>query len=298
MNHSGGRELLAILRGSRYLDPIKHRLSLILGVILAALLAAPSLASAWAPASSAPVHPGVQTFTEGAQCTSNFVFKERKRLKVAKRKQGLRKFRIYIGQAAHCSGTGFADETDGCESESLPLGTEVEVDGAKRKGKLVYNSWLAMQETGEEDPDACAYNDFALVKLRRADVDRVNPSVPVFGGPRGVGAAEAGEEIFTYGNSGFAGPATEERAKEGFVVDRFADGWSYDTYTVPPGVPGDSGSGFLNSAGEAFGVLSTLAIAPLPASNGVSDLGFAIDYARAHGMSKLRLVAGTEPFQP
>ena len=28
----------------------------------------------WAPAASATVHPGVQTFTEGAQCTANFVF--------------------------------------------------------------------------------------------------------------------------------------------------------------------------------------------------------------------------------
>ena len=43
------------------------------GALLAAAVA-PSLASAWAPAATATVHPGVQTFTNGAQCTSNFVF--------------------------------------------------------------------------------------------------------------------------------------------------------------------------------------------------------------------------------
>jgi hypothetical protein len=36
----------------------------------------PAAASAWAPAKTATVHPGVQVFTAGAQCTSNFVFQE------------------------------------------------------------------------------------------------------------------------------------------------------------------------------------------------------------------------------
>lgn len=36
----------------------------------------PSVASAWAPVGQATVHPGVQVFTEGAQCTSNFVFED------------------------------------------------------------------------------------------------------------------------------------------------------------------------------------------------------------------------------
>lgn len=49
-------------------------------------------APAWAPAASAAIHPGVQTFTNGAQCTANFVFYDGTA--------------VYIGQAAHCSGTG------------------------------------------------------------------------------------------------------------------------------------------------------------------------------------------------
>ena len=37
---------------------------------------APTAAAAptWAPAAAAPIHPGVQTRTDGAQCTANFVF--------------------------------------------------------------------------------------------------------------------------------------------------------------------------------------------------------------------------------
>jgi hypothetical protein len=67
-------------------------------------------------------------------------------------------------------------------------------------------------------------------------------------------------------------------------------------YTVTPGIPGDSGSAFLDASGRATGVLSTIAIAPLPASNGVGDLNHEINYARAHGMSGLALALGTEPF--
>ncbi len=67
--------------------------------------------------------------------------------------------------------------------------------------------------------------------------------------------------------------------------------------TVTPGVPGDSGSGFLDADGAAIGTLSTLALLPLPGSNGVGDLGRELDYARAHGLPGLELVPGTEPFR-
>ena len=147
-----------------------HKRSLaVLVCILVAAAIAPAAASAWAPAATATVHPGVMTYTEGAQCTANFIFSDASN--------------TYIGQAAHCSGTGTATETDGCDSASLPLGTAVEVNGASQPGTLVYNSWIAMQAKGETDPDTCAYNDFALVKLNPADVGKVNPSIPKWGGP-------------------------------------------------------------------------------------------------------------------
>src|SRR5438105_9603745 len=103
----------------------------------------------WAPAATASVHPGVQTDTQGAQCTANFIFFDAAN--------------VYIGQAAHCSGTGGNTATNGCTSGSLPIGTPVQVTGASRPGVMVYNSWLTMQRGHEADPNTCQYNDLALV---------------------------------------------------------------------------------------------------------------------------------------
>jgi hypothetical protein len=265
---------------------LKKLVILVIVATFAAAAFSPSLASAWAPAPSAPVHPGVMTFTEGAQCTSNFVFKGGSN--------------VYLGQAAHCSGTGASTDTNGCTSASLPLGTRVEVNGASRAGTLVYNSWLTMQAKGEGNPDACAYNDLALVKIAPADVGKVNPSVPGFGGPTGVGAAGGlGSTVYTYGNSELRGGVTKLSPKRGIVFQNQGNGWSHNVYTFTPGIPGDSGSGFMNASGKAIGVLSTLDLLPAAASNGVGDIAKEIAYMHANSsFSGVRLVSGTKPFNP
>jgi hypothetical protein len=262
----------------------RKALTALLGAVaISVLLIAPSAASAWAPADQATVHPGVQTFTEGAQCTSNFVFQDGST--------------VYLGQAAHCSGTGAATETNGCEAESLPIGTPVEVDGATRPGTLAYNSWITMQQSGETDEETCAYNDFALVRLDPADVPNTNPSVPAFGGPTGVGSwGGTGSTVYTYGNSSLRGGVTALSPKQGIVVQNSPGGWSHDVYTLTPGIPGDSGSGFLSANGAAIGTLSTVQLAPLAGSNGVGDLAKEIAYMKAHGFGGTNLVPGTEPF--
>ncbi|MBA2523231.1 MAG: trypsin-like peptidase domain-containing protein [Solirubrobacterales bacterium] len=239
----------------------------------------------WAPAATAKIHPGVMTDTEGSgQCTANFIFTEGTR--------------VYIGQAAHCAGTGAATDTDGCDAASLPLGTSVSIDGASVRGKLAYSSWLTMQSNGEADEETCAYNDLALVEIDPADVGQVNPSIPVFGGPMGVGTSAPGQQVYTYGNSSLRQGITSLSPKSGFVIDVTPGGWSYSLYTLTPGIPGDSGSAFLNANGQALGILSTVAITPLPASNGVGDVGRELSYARTHGHPGLNLVDGTEPFKP
>jgi hypothetical protein len=258
----------------------RRYIALLAGVCALALV--PATASAWAPAATAPVHPGVQTDTQGAQCTSNFVFTDGSN--------------TYLGQAAHCSGTGGATETNGCDSGSLPEGTAVTVSGATKPGTMVYNSWIRMQAAGESDEETCQYNDLALIRLDPADVARTNPSIPHWGGPTGVGTAAALDDVYTYGNSSLRLGITLLSPKRGKVVQVSRGGWSYDLYTLTPGIPGDSGSAFLNSTGQALGVLSTVAIAPLPASNGVGDVGRELAYARAHGFANLTLVNGTEPF--
>jgi len=260
----------------------RHRLAICVAAVAIAALA-PATASAWAPADQAAVHPGVMTFTDGAQCTSNFVFTDGSS--------------TYLGQAAHCSGTGTAAETNGCDSGSLPVGTPVEIDGASRPGTMVYNSWLTMQAKGETHPDTCDYNDFALVRIDPADVDKVNPSVPGFGGPTGIGGAGEGATVYSYGNSSLRGGVTKLSPKEGRVVATDGGGWSRTVYTVTPGVPGDSGSGFLNGSGAAIGVLSTLQILPTAGSNGVGDLARELNYMRANSsFSGVQLEPGTEAF--
>jgi hypothetical protein len=267
-----------------------HRtgLSALLGAVaISVCLVAPSVASAWAPPDQATVHPGVQVITEGGQCTANFVYQDGSS--------------VYLGQAAHCSSTGAATDTNGCEADSLPVGTPVEVTGASQPGVLAYNSWLTMQAKGETDADTCAYNDLALIRLDPADVGNVNPSVPGFGGPTGVGSwGGTGSTVYSYGNSSLRFGITFLSPKQGIVIQGTPSGWSHDVYTVTPGIPGDSGSGFLNATGGAVGVLSTVQLLPLAGSNGVGDLAKELAYMRANepAFSGVNLVPGTEPFNP
>lgn len=247
---------------------------------------APAGAShAWAPADTAAIHPGTQTFTAGGQCTANFVFIDSAH-------------DVYIGQAAHCSGTGGQTETNGCDAGTLPTGsTQVEVDGASQPGTMVYNSWETMQAVGETDPNACAYNDFALIKLHPADYDKVNPSIPIWGGPVGFSdGAGTLEEVYSFGNSSLRAGIEQLSPKYGASLGTTGGGWTTPLYTLTPGIPGDSGSPFLDSDGQALGVLSTLSIAPTPLSNNVSSIGLAYEYMIDNGGPQVTLANGTEPF--
>jgi hypothetical protein len=155
-----------------------------------------------------------------------------------------------------------------------------------------------MQQVAESDEETCAYNDLALIRLDPADVPNVNPSVPAFGGPIGVGSwGGTGSTVYTYGNSSLRGGVRALSPKQGIVVQTSSGVWSHDVYTLTPGIPGDSGSGFLDSSGGAIGVLSTVQLAPL-ALNGVGDLPNEIGYMKTHGFSGTNLVPGTEPFNP
>ena len=246
-----------------------------------------SAAPTWAPAASAPIHPGVQTFTAGAQCTANFVFFDASNT-------------VYIGQAAHCSGTGGNTETNGCTSGSLPIGTQVQVTGASQPGVMVYNSWLTMQGLHEADANTCQFNDLALIRLSSADSSKVNPSIPFWGGPNGIdtNGTVQGENVYSYGNSELRGGVSQLSPKQGVSLGDDGGGWSHNVYTVSPGIPGDSGSAFLNSTGAALGVLSTVQIAPLAGSNGVGDVSREINYMSAHSSLGAQLALGTQPFNP
>jgi len=289
MNHSMLRRAVAVLAVLA---------SALLGA--AAVTTAPAQAApSWAPAATAKIHPGTMMYTQGAQCTANFVFTDAAG-------------NVYVGYAAHCAGLGEATDTNGCEAESLPLGTPVTFNEGGSlvsegtvvgNGTLVYSSWLKMHELGTTDANACAYNDLALVKVAAADVGKVNPSIPFWGGPTGIDTdgTAAGDRVYTYGNSSLRFGITQLSPHTGISLgDDAADsGWSHPLYTVTPGVPGDSGSAFVSADGKAIGVLSTLGLAPLPLSNNIGDLGKELAFAQANsGISGLSLVNGTEPFDP
>lgn len=261
------------------------------GTVRVAAPAQPAASAAWAPVADAAIRPGVLTETAGGgACTSNFVFTAGER--------------TFLGQAAHCAGTGEATETNGCDSGTAGIGTPVVIraaDGTRRTATLAYSSWVTMQELGETDPDTCQFNDFALVELAPADARDVNPSVPFFGGPAGIDAdgVPAGEQVFSYGNSPLRLGVEQLGPKVGVSAGDAGGGFSHEVYTLTPGVPGDSGSAFLDPDGEAVGVLSTLNLAPLPVSNGVGDLARALAYANANGdLGDVEMVNGTEPFTP
>jgi hypothetical protein len=253
-------------------------------------------AARWAPAAQASITPGVQMVTEGSQCTGNFVFTDDRG-------------RVYVGYAAHCAGLGEATDTNGCGTGSHPLGTRVrfergggQVVAGERVGlgRLAYSSWIAMDRAGTRNAAACSFNDFALVRVGPKHVAKVNPTVPHWGGPTGIrrGEVAVGERVYTYGNSSLRGGLELTSPKTGFSTGDHPSGWSHHAYTLTPGIPGDSGSGFLDAEGRAFGTLSTVAIAPLPAENGIGDLARELRFAKRHsGIPGLRLVRGTEPFR-
>ena len=272
-------------------------------VLGAVMLASAGSALAWAPEGSATIHPGVMTFTGGSsflngagQCTANFVFTD---------SAGA----VYLGQAAHCSSTGGSTDTNGCNTSSLPLGTPIYSgdvvngglqDGTKI-GTLAYNSWIAMQNAHETDANTCQYNDLALIKIDPSQVPNVNPTVPFWGGPDGLapGVADAGSQVFTYGNSILRGGVSALSPKTGASLGDVegTGGWSEDVYTVTPGIPGDSGSGYMNSDGGALGVLSTVQFAPLAGSNGVGTLAKELAYANNVTGLGLTVAKGTTAFK-
>ena len=281
---------------------MKPKLSraLVLAAVMA-LWSAPG-ALAWAPEGSATIHPGVMTFTGGksflggaGQCTANFAYTDASG-------------GVYLGQAAHCSSTGSDTETDGCSTKSLPLGTPIYagdlvnggIQNGTRIGTLAYNSWIAMQNAHEKDVATCAYNDLALIKIDAAQVANVNPTVPFWGGPNGLaaGAAPTSERVFTYGNSILRGGISVLSPKTGVSLGEAeeSNGWSSQVYTVTPGIPGDSGSAYMNASGGALGVLSTVELAPVPASNGVGTLPKELAYANTATGLGIAVAPGTTPF--
>jgi hypothetical protein len=246
----------------------------------------------WAPASRATIHPGVQIFTSGAQCTANFVFYDNKD--------------VYIGQAGHCASEGLPNETNGCQTKVLPAGVKVDVEGASHKGVLVYDSWDMMHRVHERDANTCEANDFALVRLHPADRGKVNPSIPYWGGPTGVARGVApGKFLYLYGSSVLRAGIDALSPTVGLSMFDANGGWYHGFHTLTPGVFGDSGSPVLGPDGRALGVFVTTTLLSsdpknTPLQSNASDLARALDYMKRHApaLRGVTLARGTESFSP
>ena len=218
-----------------------HRARRLLFVGLVALTITPiaaftraDAAPQWAPISTATIRPSNGTVTGSNACSSNFVFSNGND--------------VLIGQAAHCAQAEGSDHPEGCSNKSQPIGTPVQVDGAQNAGTLVYSSWIAMQAAHEPNTNACSYNDLSLIRLNGSDVQRVNPTMPHYGGPTGLdtNGTVNGDQVFAYGNSPLRQGIFLIRPMRGTSRGSIGGGWGQTVFTLTPGIPGDSGSGYLN----------------------------------------------------
>ena len=190
---------------------------------------------AWAPADTAAIHPGVQMYTEGAQCTAQLRLHRRRRQRLRRLRRALRRHRA-------------ATDTNGCDVDSLPLGTPVTFQGGS-PGQRRAQVGAAPSPTPPGSPCSGRRDRREHLRLqrpragegRRRDVSKVNPSIPFWGGPIGINTdgTAAGDRVYTYGNSSLRGGIERSRPNTGISLgDDAADGgWTHPVYTVTPASP-------------------------------------------------------------
>lgn len=227
----------------------------------------------WPSPEDATIRPGVQITLDGAQCTSNFLFRTPDNET------------LMLGVAAHCFAEGASTNTDGCDDDNQPAepGTKVNIQGASNPGVLVYSSWWTMQRANASGA-ICQANDFALVAIADEDRSAVHPAMMHYGGPTQLASADSvseGDKVLWWGNSGGRQDLDALQRNEGYITR--SDGRTAVMYSATPGVPGDSGSGVQAADGAAVGILNTVRFAPETGSNGVILLEPALVYAIQHG---------------
>ena len=224
-------------------------------------------------------------YLKGAQCTANFVYVDGAG-------------RAYIGEAAHCASRGTQTQTNGCKTRSWPLGTIVRNANGRRIGTLAYSSWIAMHRAHETRPNVCAANDLALIRIDRTLVRRTSPTLPGLGGPTGLHTrgVSSGAQVYAVGNSSLLFGAGSLVAQTGVVEKTINNGWAYYVLMARPGVPGDSGSGYVDARGRALGQLSTISLGSDGAGNTIGNLSREITYAHHHGVPGLAVVHGQTAF--
>jgi hypothetical protein len=268
-------------------------LSLTLGLLLAGSAVPALAATPYAPDPQRPIHPGVQVVTPFTVCTSNYVFTD---------DTGA----IYVGYTSHCN-PNEDDQTslNGCLMNPAPLGSRAQFVVDKTRdttgtvvggGTIVYSAWLAMHAEGQTDSTMCNNNDFALIKVDEADLDRVDPTVPHWGGPNTSQAAAFPSwlsPIYGYLNSQYR--TGHDSSKATVALMFWPATWNAYIYSLNFGIEHDSGAGYMDRKGRPVGTLTSLNFWP-PLSNTLVSLQQTIAYAQTHGMPGLRIVPGERAF--
>ena len=242
--------------------------------------AGPAAAATTATATATrSIGPGTELVTAGRICSANFVFRDARN-------------RVYVGYAASCATRRGAAASDACAVRSLPIGTRVRLADGRHTlgyGELRYSSLRAMRRVGVSDAATCAADDFALVQVRGALRRHVVATMPYWGGPSGLGELPAaGTTVF-----GLTRPSPGARTlpRAGQVT---AAVWGTATVSTPLASGRSArGSGFLDDAGRAVGILVA---STAGGENTVVSLADAVAFAGAHGVAGLRLVPGTSGF--
>ena len=250
--------------------------------VLSAAVAALSVLGPTGPAaaeSAGRIGPGTQLVTAGRSCTANFVFRDTAH-------------RVFVGYAASCATRTAETAANACAARSLPLGTRVRFADRGRTlgyGELRYSSLRALRRAGITDAATCAANDFALVQVRGAVRRRIDATVPYWGGPSGLGdLPAAGATVFGLARPS-AGARTLPRAGQVTAVARS----TATVTTLLASSRAARGSGFLDDAGRAVGILTA---STASGNNTVVSLARAVTFARHHGVPGLRVVRGADTF--
>ena len=256
--------------------------------LLGALLGTPSTQTTastdWGDPESKGIRPGNNITTNGASCTTSFIFTDNNG-------------RYFVSTAAHCIVPGESTSVDGCSATYTDLSSTVsQMDVYDPSGSIApdtvalpayYSSWHAMQDFNESSAAACNGNDFALLEVPAEHIDLLHPASLHFRAPTGIPATSealqpAGAMIWGYGASTLKLGVSPLHPKAGFVLQTANDGWSYTVYLATPGIPGDSGGHIMTDDGRALGVASTLALAPFALSNNYTNISKAIEYAERY----------------
>lgn len=220
----------------------------------------------WPHLEDATIRPGVLVEAKSRTCPSNFLFARADNTS------------LFLGIAAHCV-------------QDMAVGEWVLVDPGRTDAPalLAYSSWQTMAELGVDDPRMLDFNDFAVLRIDPAFRMFVHPALVRYGGPVALGDAEAlgvGDQVFSYAEPTPGSP--DLGAWQAIVTQRHD--WGLLTYGVPPGIPGQLGSGVMTPDGRAVGLTVSLGLVPDPATNGVARLDAAMAFALEHANLEMSLL--------